>query len=172
MREAGDASRGGRRMPHVVSTSHSGGATQEEQMCKTAREFVTGVGECVSEYETVLEGARKLADFGVDTLPICGEDRSVLGMLSERDVVRIVAERRDPDAVRVGRLMAGEVTVVDADAPIDTAWSKMVEHDLVRMPVIDDGRLIGMLRRTDLNGRVGEGTLAADPLATHAVASI
>jgi CBS domain-containing protein len=149
-----------------------GGATkQEEEMCKTARQYVTGIGECVSEYETVLEGARKLAEFGVDALPICGDDRNVLGMLSERDVVRIVAERRDPDAVRVGRLTLGVVAVVDADAPIDDAWTTMVEQDLVRLPVIDDGRLIGMLRRTDLDGHMGEDSVTG-PLATPGVAAL
>lgn len=139
-------------------------------MCKTARQYVTGIGECVSEYETVLEGARKLAEFGVDALPICGDDRNVLGMLSERDVVRIVAERRDPDAVRVGRLTLGVVAVVDADAPIDDAWTTMVEQDLVGLPVIDDGRLIGMLRRTDLDGHMAEDSIG--PLATPVVAAL
>lgn len=137
-------------------------------MCKTAREYVTGLGECVSEYETVLEGARKLAELGVDALPICGEDRMVLGMLSERDVVRIVAERQDPDAIRIGLLTHDAVAVVDADAPIADAWTTMLEQDLVRMPVTDDGRLIGMLRRTDLNGRVS-GQAVEGPLADHAV---
>jgi CBS domain-containing protein len=123
-------------------------------MHKTAREFVTGLGECVSEYETVLEGARKLASLGVDALPICGEDRTVLGMLSERDVVRLVAQRRDPDAVRIGRLVVEAALIVDADASIDDAWTTMLEHDLVQMPVTDDGRLIGVLRRTDLDERL------------------
>jgi CBS domain-containing protein len=123
-------------------------------MYKTAREYVTGLGECVSEYETVLEGARKLADLGVDALPICGEDRNVLGMLSERDVVRIVAQRCDPDAIRIGRLAIDTIAIVDADAPIADAWTTMMEHDLVQLPVTDDGRLIGMLRRTDISGRV------------------
>ncbi|HEV7774258.1 MAG TPA: CBS domain-containing protein [Conexibacter sp.] len=125
-------------------------------MYKTAREYVTGLGECVSEYETVLEGARKLADLGVDALPICGEDRNVLGMLSERDVVRIVAQRRDPDAVRIGRLQVQAIASVDADASIHDAWTTMMEHDLLQMPVTDDGRLIGVLRRTDISGRLGE----------------
>jgi CBS domain-containing protein len=124
-------------------------------MYKTAREYVTGLGECVSEYETVLEGARKLADLGVDALPICGEDRNVLGMLSERDVVRVVAQRRDPDAVRIGRLQVEAIASVDADASIDVAWTTMMEHDLVQLPVTDDGRLIGVLRRTDISGRLG-----------------
>lgn len=140
-------------------------------MCKKARQYVTGVGDCVSEYETVLEGARKLAELGVDALPICGDDRSVLGMLSERDVVRIVAERLDPDAVRVGRLTLGDIAVVDADAPIDDAWATMVEQDLVRLPVIDDGRLIGMLRRIDLDAQMG-ADVVAHPLATHVVAAV
>lgn len=125
-------------------------------MYKTAREFVTGLGECVSEYETVLEGARKLADLGVEALPICGEDRRVLGMLSQRDVVRVVAQRRDPDAVRIGRLSFEAVAVVDADAPIDDAWTTMLEHDLARMPVTDDGRLIGVICRPGLAAQGGE----------------
>jgi len=120
-------------------------------MCKTAREFVTGVGECVSEYETVLEGARKLAAFGVDVLPVCGDDRNVVGLLSGRDVVRVVAERRDPDSVRVG-LLADHVSVVDANAPIDEVLSAMAAGDLDSAPVTEEGRLIGMLRRTDLDG--------------------
>ncbi|HEX4806469.1 MAG TPA: CBS domain-containing protein [Conexibacter sp.] len=123
-------------------------------MYKTAREYVTGLGECVSEFETVLEGARKLSELGVDALPICGEDRSVLGMLSQRDVVRVVAERRDPDAVRIGCLPVEAIASVDADASIDVAWTTMMEHDLVHLPVTDDGRLIGVLRRADLSGRI------------------
>ncbi|MDO8196829.1 cyclic nucleotide-binding/CBS domain-containing protein [Conexibacter sp. CPCC 205762] len=128
-------------------------------MCKTAREFVTGIGECVSEYETVLDGARKLAAFGVDALPICGEDRTVIGILSEADVVRVVAERRDPDSVRIG-LLAHAVSVVDADAPIADVRSRMAERGIASAPVTDEGRLIGMLRRADLldgsEGPVGE----------------
>ncbi len=129
-------------------------------MCKTAREFVTGVGECVSEYETVLEGARKLAAFGVDALPVCGDDRNVIGMLSERDVVRIVAERRDPDSVRIG-LLADHVSVVDANAPITEALTSMLERDLDSAPVTEEGRLIGMLRRTQLADRLLEPVAVA-----------
>jgi len=124
-------------------------------MHKTAREYVTGPEECVSEYETVLEGARKLAALNVDALPICGEDRNVLGMLSERDVVRIVARRCDPDAVRIGCLEVETVASVDANASIEHVWTTMMEHDLVHVPVTDDGRLIGVLRRADIRGRLG-----------------
>ncbi|MGN6188784.1 MAG: CBS domain-containing protein [Conexibacter sp.] len=124
-------------------------------MHKTAREYVTGLGECVSEYETVLEAARKLSELNVDALPICGDDDSVLGMLCERDVVRIVAQRRDPDAIRVGRLPVESIASIDADASIEHAWTTMMEHDLVQMPVTEQGRLVGMLRRADMLGRFG-----------------
>lgn len=142
-------------------------------MCKTAREFVTGIGECVSEYETVLEGARKLAEFGVDALPICGDDRNVVGMLFERDVVRIVAERRDPDSIRIGLLAAHvSVSVVDANAPIYDAWTTMIEGDLDSAPVTDEGRLIGMLRRTDLYSRIGERAIGDRQRPVRAVAPV
>jgi CBS domain-containing protein len=74
-------------------------------MRQTPRDPLPAVDESVSEYETVLDGARKLAALGVETVPICGEDRRVLGTLSRQDVVRIVAERRDPDAIRLGSLV-------------------------------------------------------------------
>jgi CBS domain-containing protein len=77
----------------------------EEQMRTTARDPRPAVGDSVSEYETVLDGARKLDALGVEALPICGEDRRILGTLSRQDIVRIVAERRDPDAIRLGSLL-------------------------------------------------------------------
>lgn len=89
-------------------------------MSNTTRELVTD-GDCVSEFETVLDGARKLADLGVEALPICGEDHVVLGMLSERDVVRVVAERRDPDAIRVGQLVDGRPARSAAPAAVVSA---------------------------------------------------
>lgn len=130
-------------------------------MRRTAREFVTGLGECVSEYETVLEAARKLADLDVEALPVCGEDRRVVGMLSRRDIVRLVAERRDPDSVRVGCLTTGTVSVVDADAPIDDAWTAMAAQGIERIPVTAEGRLIGVLCRPRDDRDVGAWALAA-----------
>jgi len=69
--------------------------------------------------------------------------------------VRIVAQRRDPDAVRIGRLPVEAIASVDANASIEHAWTTMLEHDLVQVPVTDEGRLIGVLRRTDISGSVG-----------------
>ena len=63
-------------------------------MHKTAREYVTGLGDCVSEYETVLEGARKLAELNVDALPDTlghAPDGSVPGMLVQGDDVEALA---------------------------------------------------------------------------------
>jgi CBS domain-containing protein len=74
--------------------------------------------------------------------------------------VRIVAQRRDPDAVRIGRLPVETIASVDANASIEHAWTTMMEHDLVHIPVTDEGRLIGVLRRTDIGGRLGASRFA------------
>jgi CBS domain-containing protein len=65
-------------------------------MAKTAREVMTGGVECVGENETVLDAAKKLADLDVGSMPICGEDNRLKGMLTDRDiVVKVLAAGKD-----------------------------------------------------------------------------
>ena len=62
---------------------------------------MTGGVECIGETETLQDAARKMRDLDIGSLPICGEDNRLKGMLSDRDiVVRCVADGGDPGAVR------------------------------------------------------------------------
>ena len=53
----------------------------------TAREIMTPDVTCVGEKETLVDAAKKMADLGVGSLPICGEDNRLKGMLTDRDIV-------------------------------------------------------------------------------------
>lgn len=53
----------------------------------TAREIMTGGAECVGENETLVDAARKMRDLDVGSLPICGDDNRLRGMVSDRDIV-------------------------------------------------------------------------------------
>ena len=55
-------------------------------MAKTAREVMTSGAECIGENETVVEAAKKMAQLNVGSLPICGEDDRLKGMLTDRDI--------------------------------------------------------------------------------------
>lgn len=64
---------------------------------------MTGGAECVGENETLEQAARKMKDLDVGSLPICGEDNRLKGMLTDRDiVVKCLADGRDPRTATAG----------------------------------------------------------------------
>src|SRR6188472_464150 len=104
----------------------------------TAREIMTGGAECIGENETLEEAARKLADLDVGSMPICGEDDRLKGMLTDRDIaIKVVAEGKDPGEVKVTELAQGKPVTIGADDSIEEALDVMAEHKVRRLPVID-----------------------------------
>jgi CBS domain-containing protein len=121
-------------------------------MAKTARDVMGGGAECVGERDTIAEAARKLAQFDVGAMPICGEDDRLKGMLTDRDiVVKVIAAGKDPSSVTAGDLAdQPEVVTIGADDSVDEALRTMTEHKVRRLPVIDGHRLIGVVSQADL----------------------
>jgi CBS domain-containing protein len=80
-------------------------------MRKTAREIMTGQAECIGENETVVTAAEKMARLDVGSLPICGEDDRLKGMLTDRDiVVKVLGVVGQGDlATALGREQVGEL---------------------------------------------------------------
>ena len=120
-------------------------------MAKTAREVMSGGCECVAENETVLDAAKKMADLDVGSLPICGEDDRLKGMLTDRDiVVKVLAPGKDPQSTNAGELGEGKPVTIGADDSVAEAIRTMKEHKVRRLPVIDEHRLIGIVSQGDL----------------------
>ena len=120
-------------------------------MAKTAREVMTGGAECVQENETVLEAAKKLASLDVGSMPICGEDNRLKGMLTDRDiVVKALAKDKDPRTTRAGELAEGKPVTIGADDDIEDALDLMKRHQIRRLPVIDGHDLVGIISQADI----------------------
>ena len=120
-------------------------------MAGTAREAMTGGTECVEENETVLDAARKMAQLGVGALPICGDDKRLKGMITDRDiVVKVLAEGGDPSSVTAGSFGQGKPVTIGADDSLSEALATMAQHKVRRLPVIDGQELVGMLSQADL----------------------
>jgi CBS domain-containing protein len=116
-----------------------------------AREIMTPDAQCVGENETVAEAARKMRDLDVGALPICGEDDRLKGMLTDRDIaLGVVAEGTDPDTVTAGEFGGDELVTIGADDDIEEALRTMADHQVRRLPVIDDHRLVGMISQADI----------------------
>jgi CBS domain-containing protein len=128
-------------------------------MGKTARDVMTGGAECVQEDETVLDAAKRLAELDVGAMPICGTDKRLKGMLTDRDiVVKVLAKGKDPASVKAGELGQGdsETVTIGADDSIDEALRTMKDHSVRRLPVIDGTECIGIVSQADLAKEIDE----------------
>ena len=118
----------------------------------TARDVMHTGTQCIGEDQNLIDAARMMRDLGVGSLPICGADDKLHGMLTDRDiVVRCLAEGADCATTTVGSLAQGRVFFVDADADIDDVLAVMEEHQVRRLPVIENHRLVGLISESDLS---------------------
>ncbi|TDQ00906.1 CBS domain-containing protein [Labedaea rhizosphaerae] len=118
---------------------------------KTARDIMTPDVTCVRSSETVRDAADRMAQLSVGSLPICGEDNRLQGMLTDRDiVVKVVAEGKDPRSVHAGELAQGEAVTIGADDSAEEIMRTMSDHKVRRLPVIDGHDLVGIVAQADV----------------------
>jgi CBS domain-containing protein len=126
----------------------------------TAREIMTPNAECVREDEHMLDAADKMARLDVGSLPICGNDDRLKGMLTDRDIViKVLAQGRDPKAVHAGELSQGEAVTIGADDDAREILRTMANHKVRRLPVIDGHRLVGIVALADVARALPDATV-------------
>ena len=97
------------------------------------------------------EAARLLAERGISGLPVVDDDKRVVGVLSEGDIVVQEAAAGAPRARLVGEAMTAPAITITRRRPISKAARIMVEEGVNRLPVVDDdGSLVGIVTRADL----------------------
>jgi CBS domain-containing protein len=131
------------------------------QAVRQARDIMHPGAECIGEGDSVAAAAQKMRDLGVGSLPICGADDRLHGILTDRDIVlRCVAEGRDPAQVRAGDLAQGSLFWVEATAGVGEVLHQMEDHKVKRLPVIENHRLVGIITEADLARNLDEHRLA------------
>lgn len=108
--------------------------------------------QVASPEETVRAVAARMADAGVGSVVVLGDNGKPAGILTDRDIaLRCVAQRRDPDASEVGSVMSAPVSCVHESTPIETALARMAGVHARRLVVVDDDeRLVGILALDDV----------------------
>jgi CBS domain-containing protein len=102
------------------------------------------------------EAGERLSDPAVRAVLVC-DDGKLLGVVTRKTLVqRVVATGRDPRATPVGEIAEPPRFTLDASMGLDEAFHALEEHDLERVPVVEDGRLVGILSRTVLQRRLAE----------------
>jgi CBS domain-containing protein len=85
------------------------------------------------------------------------DDDRLVGVITRKTLVReVVAAGRDPLATQVGEIAEPPVATIDSDRGLDEAFRFLEERDLERVPVVEDGRLVGVLSRSVLQRRLAE----------------
>lgn len=98
----------------------------------------------------VRSAAQTMSDRNIGAVAVVESGR-LAGVFSERDIMsRVVAKGLDPDATKVGVVMSKELVVAEARENVDSALRKMHSIRARHLPVVEDGKLVGMLSLRDL----------------------
>lgn len=100
--------------------------------------------------ESVRDVARRMTDWNVGAIAIV-DDGKLVGVFSERDLMtRVVAAGLDPDGTPIDNVMTKNIGIAEPVEDIDDALGKMYSLKCRHLPVVDSGKLIGMLSLRDL----------------------
>ena len=106
----------------------------------------------VDPEETVEFAARTLAHYNLGILPVCHRDGKLCGLVTDRDLVtRCMASGRQPSQTRIREVMSTRLTAVTPDTGIAAAAELMGSQQVRRLPVVEQGKLRGMLSLGDLS---------------------
>lgn len=115
------------------------------------RDIMTPNAECIGENDALSVAAEKMKELGVGALPICSEDGSLIGMLTDRDiVVKAIALGMDPETTNAGRLAEGKPLTAEADDDVERVLELMTGNQIRRVPVLRADRLVGIISQADI----------------------
>lgn len=116
------------------------------------REIMTANVIRLEPGESASVAARMLERYNIGALPVCTADGRLCGMITDRDLaVRCMAAEK-PGTAKVTDVMTAQVVAVSPDADVRDAGKLMGEKQIRRLPVVEQGRLCGILSLSDLAG--------------------
>jgi CBS domain-containing protein len=106
---------------------------------------------------TAQEAGERLSDPAVRAVLVCDDDGKLIGVVTRKTLVQeIVATGRDPGATPLREIAEPPLFTLEASMNLDDAFQALEDNDLERVPVVEDGNLVGILSRTVLQRRLAE----------------
>ncbi len=119
-------------------------------MAKSVRDAMTENPRSIGTSASVVEAARLMREEHIGSLPIT-DDEQLVGMITDRDITtRVVAEAADATMTSVGDVYSRDIITVEPDKDLDEALQLMALHQVRRLPVVDNGRLVGIVAQADI----------------------
>ena len=115
------------------------------------RELMNQSVVSITPGESASLAARLLARHQLGALPVCGEDGGLRGIVTDRDIVtRCVAAETDPHKVPIREIMSRNCAVISPEEDAAEAARLMGTGQVRRLPVLEDGKVVGMVSLGDL----------------------
>ena len=126
-------------------------------MAKSIRDLMTSNPKVVDPDKPVAEAAKLMKQEDVGIVPIVDDQNRLVGTITDRDItVRVVAEEKDPNSTTVSEVASQDLVTVDPQQGLDEALRLMAQHQVRRLPVVEeDGKLVGIVAQADV-AREGE----------------
>ena len=116
------------------------------------RDLMTPIVVSITPEESAGLAARLLSRHNLGALPVCGERGELRGIVTDRDIVtRCVAPGQDPGRVPVREIMSPDPDTISPDQDAGTAARKMACRQVRRLPVVENGQVVGMVSLGDLS---------------------
>jgi CBS domain-containing protein len=119
-------------------------------MAKSVRDAMTENPRSIGQSASVVEAARLMREEHIGSLPIT-DDEKLVGIITDRDITtRVVAEAADPNMRSVGDVYSRDLISVEPDNDLEEALQLMARHQVRRLPVVENGRLVGIVAQADI----------------------
>jgi CBS domain-containing protein len=124
----------------------------EGEVAMQVNELMRGSVITVDPGDTVSSAARLFYRYNIGALPVCSEDGRLKGIVTDRDIVlRCVAAETDPENTPIREIMSRNVVTVTPDDDVREAARLMASEQIRRLPVTQDGKVVGMLSLGDIS---------------------
>lgn len=120
-----------------------------------ARDIMTRKVWTTGPEASVQEAAQLLYQQRISGAPVVDADGGIIGIITEADIISKV----NREGLRVADIMSHELIVVDEETPVNEIACLLTERKIKRVPVVQDGKLVGIVSRADIVHAVAQGHL-------------
>lgn len=118
---------------------------------KTVRDIMTRNVVSIEQNKTALEAARLMTESSISSLVVHADDESAVGILTERDFLsKICSKDLQASKVKIADIMSRIQMSAQTNTPIEVAVQRMINNKIRRLPVMESGKVVGIVTVTDM----------------------
>jgi len=131
----------------------------KERVTMIARDIMTRKVCTIHPEASAQEAAQLLDQMRISGLPVVDEDGKIIGIITEADIISKV----DREGLGVAEIMSNEVIFVSEETSVSEIAMLLTDRKIKRVPVVNDGKLVGIVSRADIVHAVAQGHLIIRP---------